>query len=141
MSHHPIRALIAAAVALADTLSRENAALVALNLPAALVLLAEKQAATEAFTAAHARAAAALAKTPGLPAADQELAETVGARLRELAAENKRLLERALRVQGRVMGSIARALPRALATAPRYDAVGGIAGANRPPPVALSARA
>jgi hypothetical protein len=68
------------------------------------------------------------------------MAEAVGARLGSLAAENRRLLERAMLVQRRVIGAIARAAPRALEAAPRYDAGGGIAGARRPPPVVLAAR-
>ena len=126
--------VIATAVALADTLARENAALLALNLPAAVALLVEKQRDADAFAAAHARLAAEGGMLDGV-------AETVAARLAGLAAENKRLLERALLVQQRVIGSIARALPRALMTAPRYDAGGGIAAAARPPPVALAAQA
>ncbi|MBN8889165.1 MAG: hypothetical protein BGP12_07230 [Rhodospirillales bacterium 70-18] len=132
--------LIAAAVALADTLAQENAALAAVDLAGATALLARKQRDGEAFAAAHARAAA-LVQAGAPPGTQRLLTEAVGARLRDLAAENKRLLERAMRVQGRVIGSLAQAVPRALATSPRYDAGGGIAGAGRPPPVALSARA
>lgn len=132
--------LIAAAVALADTLARENAALAAMDLPGAMLLLSAKQAQSAAFATAHARAAAAMADGKSL-GENKALAETVGARLRDLADENKLLLERAIRVQGRVIGSIAQVLPRALATAPRYDASGGIAGAARARPVALSAQA
>jgi hypothetical protein len=68
------------------------------------------------------------------------MAEAVGARLAGLAAENRRLLERALTVQRRVIGALAQAVPRALEAAPRYDAGGGIAGRARPPPVVLAAR-
>ncbi|HTN11476.1 MAG TPA: hypothetical protein VL154_10955 [Acetobacteraceae bacterium] len=132
------QALIAAAVALADTLARENAALLALDLPAAVALLADKHREADAFTTAHARVAA---QEGAVEAPLRAMAETVGVRLAGLATENKRLLERALLVQQRVIGSIARAVPRALETAPRYDAGGGIAGAARPPPVALTAQA
>ena len=45
--------LLAATVRLAGTLEAENVALRALNLPAAVALLAEKQAATDAFDAAR----------------------------------------------------------------------------------------
>lgn len=141
MSEHPIRGLIAASVALADILARENKALANMDLAAAMALLAEKQAQGAAFAAAHARAAAALAGEPGLRGELRQMADTVGRRLRDLGNENKRLLERALRVQGRVIGSITRALPRATASAPRYDAVGGFAAPARPEAVALSARA
>lgn len=138
MSETLSQALIAAAVALADTLARENAALLALDLPSAVALLAEKHRDADAFAAAHARVAA---QGGAIETPLRVMAETVGARLSSLAAENKRLLERALLVQQRVIGSIARAVPRALETAPRYDAGGGIAGAARPPPVALTAQA
>jgi hypothetical protein len=138
MSETLSQALIAAAVALADTLARENAALLALDLAAAVALLAEKHRDADAFAAAHARVAA---QGGAIEAPLRVMAETVGGRLCGLAAENKRLLERALLVQQRVIGSIVRAVPRALETAPRYDAGGGIAGAARPPPVALAAQA
>lgn len=141
MNEHPIQALVAAAVALADILVQENQALAAMDLPAAMALLGPKQAQGAAFATAHARAAAALAGSPTLRSEIGPVAEAVGLRLRELGNENKRLLERALRVQGRVIGSIARALPRAMAAAPRYDAAGGIAASARPEAVALSARA
>lgn len=138
MSENLSHALIAAAVALADTLARENAALLSMNLPSAVALLVDKHRDTDAFAAAHARVAA---QGGAVEAPLRSMAETVGERLSGLAAENKRLLERALLVQQRVIGSIARAVPRALETAPRYDAAGGIAGAARPPPVALAAQA
>lgn len=144
MSENLSQALIAAAVALADTLARENAALLALDLPSAVALLADKHREADAFAAAHARVAAkggVVAQGGAVEASLRAMAETVGVRLSGLAAENKRLLERALLVQQRVIGSIARAVPRALETAPRYDAGGGIAGAARPPPVALAAQA
>ena len=132
--------LIAAAVALADTLTQENRALAALDLPRAVTLLEKKRLATAAFIAAQARAASA-AHLPPPPAMRARVAEQVAAQLRDLADENKRLLERAITVQGRVIGTLARVVPRALARAPRYNAGGAIACGPRPPPVALSARA
>lgn len=135
MSESLSQALIGAAVALADTLARENAALRALDLPGAVALLADKHRDADAFAAAHARLAAGGAIEAGL----RGMAETVGERLDRLAAENRQLLERALMVQRRVIGVIARAAPPALQAAPRYDREGGIAGRRRPPPVVLAA--
>ncbi len=82
-----------AAAALIDILTRENAALSALDLEAVTGLLADKQAATEALVGS------------GPP--DGLDRETV-ARLREAARENQVLLKRALTVQGRVIALIAR---------------------------------
>lgn len=131
--------LINAAVALADTLTQENKALAALDLPRAVTLLDRKRQATAAFIAAQARAASTATAASARDA--RPLAEQVAAQLRDLADENKRLLERAITVQGRVIGTLARVVPRALARAPRYNAGGAIADGPRPPPVALSARA
>jgi hypothetical protein len=82
-----------AATALVETLEAENAALAALDLPRAAGLLADKQRAVAEFAAA----------------APQPAAQRTARRLRALAIENKRLLERALAVQGKVIGIVARA--------------------------------
>jgi len=117
-----------AATALADTLAAENRALAVLDFAGAVALLGAKQRATEAFVAAA---------TP----VDMRNQNAVATRLRELAVENKRLLERAVTVQGRVIGAIVRAIPKAVGAAPRYGAGGAFAGATRIRPIALSARA
>lgn len=118
--------LIAAAIRLADVLATENAALAALNMPAAARLLPEKLAATDAFAAVQAAAAAAT-KQRGARRPGAEL-EAVARRLRELAAENRRLLERAMLVQGRVIATVAKA---ARATAERASPSYGAHGAPR----------
>ena len=120
--------MIAAATRLADILARENAALHAMDLPAATALVAEKSTALAALaTALHTDA-------PVLPS-------PLVARLRDLAAENQRLLETALTVQGRVLGVIARAAAQqAQRGGPRYGMGGGMAAA-RPAAIAISARA
>jgi hypothetical protein len=83
--------LIAAAVARADALTHENRALEALDLARAVTLLDKKRLATTAFIAAQARAASA---TTSASARDgRPVAEQVAAQLRDLADENKRLLE------------------------------------------------
>ncbi|HTW29400.1 MAG TPA: hypothetical protein VME92_19905 [Acetobacteraceae bacterium] len=126
------RTLIEAAVALADTLQRENAALEALDLPRATALLPEKTAATARFVALQEAAATA--------AASPDVARAVAHRLQRAATENRRLLERAMLVQGRVIETVARAA-RSQAQAPRYGARGTLAADRRAAPLALSARA
>lgn len=130
--------LAAAAAALADLLARENAALAALDLPRATVLLQQKSQAFAAFEREVLRA------RPAFDPSDAERADwrRLGDTLRGLGEENRRLLERAIAVQGRVLASIARAVPKALAgAAPRYGAGGGLRPAARVPAIALSARA
>lgn len=121
--------LLTATVRLAGALAAENAALRAMDLPAAAALLAEKQAATASFDAAR------RAMAPGQPGALREAA----AHLVGQAEENRRLLERAIAVQTRVLGVLASAA-RTVNPAPRYGRSGGYA----PPSStgwALSARA
>lgn len=129
--------VITAGAALAEVLARENAALAALQLGQAAAALDAKQAASAAFAAAVAQAK----RHGGLAEGDRAAAARLGARLQELAAENRRLLERALTVQGRVLETIARALPRALPAAPRYGRCGLPAHAERAPALAFAARA
>ncbi len=132
--------LATAAARLAAVLEAENAALAALDLPRAGAMLAAKTRAAEAFVAAQG-VARGMSQGPS-----QEGSPGAGAvppqRLRALLHENQRLLERAIAVQGRVIGIIARALPRAMrdpATA-RYSAQGRAVPA-RLSAVAVSARA
>jgi hypothetical protein len=124
--------LATAAARLAEVLAAENAALAAMDLPRAGAMLAEKTRATIAFVAAE--------------QASHGNISTVGAatqvRLRTLAAENQRLLQQAMTVQGRVIGIIARAVSRSLRDplATRYGAQGR-AASTRLSAVAISARA
>jgi hypothetical protein len=119
--------LTESAIRLTDILARENAALHAMDLPAATALVAEKSTALAALS---------VAAEPGA----SSLPHTLATRLRDLAAENQRLLETALTVQGRVLGVIARAAAQqAQRAAPRYGMGGGIA-ASRPAAIAISAR-
>jgi hypothetical protein len=85
---------------LAEVLARENAALKDLDFPAAATLIPEKQAAIDAL-------ATPAAATPR-PA--------VGQRLHALVTENQALLERAIRVQARVIEIVASAYKPAPAT-------------------------
>ena len=122
-------AFVQAAVRLADTLARENEALLALDLPRAAGMFDEKQRAADAFISAQALASAGLDQT--------EAARQVAERLGALARENRRLLELALTVQGRIVGILARA---ARPEASAYGAHGKQA-APHPGAIAFSARA
>ena len=123
--------LIAATLRLADTLVRENAALDALDLSGAVALLPEKR---------QALAVLSQADGSGLPREMRPAMETALRRLRDLAGENRRLLQRALTVQTRVIEVIAGALPRT-EPAGRYAAPGTRARAGRPAAWSLVARA
>lgn len=127
--------LIDAVGRLADTLARENAALGALDLAGAAGMLAEKNAAIAAFNAANDQAR----RTGPYMVAGRQRAETLkqAERLRDLAAKNKRLLERAIAVQGRVIGTI---VASAKPAAQRYGAKGDPYRAS-PGAMALSSRA
>lgn len=122
-----------ASAALATLLEHENRLLEALDLAAAAALLPVKQGATATFLRAT--------KASGNIAPAGRAAMTgLGVRLRTLAAENRRLLERGLAAQGRVIAVIARAVRAHPATAPRYGASGALAGPRTPAPLAISAR-
>ena len=116
--------LISAGTLLADTLEEENAALLALDLPRAVGLLADKQRAVDGLAAAQAAPAA------------NPAAERMARRLKALALENKRLLERAIAAQSRVIGVVGRAAAPALAPT-GYAPLRG----QRPAAFALSAKA
>ncbi len=124
--------VVSAAARLADVLARENAALTAMDLSSAVAMLTEKQEAAALF----ARCAKELGAAP-----PPDLAALV-LRLSATATDNRRLLERAIAVQGRVNAAVARAISRALAsTAPRYAPPDGPGTPARPAALALSFRA
>ena len=127
--------LIQSATVLADALAEENRALGSLEFARAATLVDAKERATSAFIAAQAREASA----PPEMRTRRQVLEAALFRLRELGRENKQLLERAIIVQGRVIGSIVEAL-RKTPIAPRYGASGALASATTRP-MALSARA
>ena len=116
--------LIAAAVRLADVLRAENEALARLDLPAAAALLDGKQDAAVAFARL-----AGVAVPPGrVPSSE---AREVATRLHGLAQDNQRLLERAMLVQNRVIGTVTRAAAASVArAAPRYGR-GGVMAPDR----------
>ena len=85
--------LVTATEQLANALATENAALRALDLPAAGLMLAEKQAATANFAAAQRKAMATR------QALDAKALRPAALRLKTETEENRRLLERAIGVQ------------------------------------------
>jgi len=125
-----------ASAALAALLEHENRLLEALDLAAAAALLPAKQGAATAFLQAQAHAKS----SGGIAPAGRAAMTGLGARLRTLAAENRRLLERGLAAQGRVIAVIARAVCAHAASPPRYGASGALAGPRTPAPLAISAR-
>jgi len=126
--------IFAAATRLADILERENAALRALDFPAATALHDEKAGAL-AFLSPPAE--------PDPRGIDRALAE----RLKALAMDNRALLAMALGVQGRVIEVIAGSIARQMAqSAPVYCVGAPRVGAPRavgarPAAIAVSAQA
>ncbi len=119
-----------AAATLAEVLARENAALQRLDFSAAVALVADKEAALASLIAQG-------EATPqqALPAEAASLARHVQA----LGEENRALLERAITVQTRVVGIIARsARPPAVQS---YAPNGQHSQPRRAAAMALSARA
>lgn len=111
--------LLSAAARLVQVLKAENAALLALDAPAAAALLEEKLAAARGLAEASAQRPAAR-QTP----------ESAGLalQLRDLAEENRRLLEHAILVQSRVLDMVARAARHGAAqSSGRYGASGAAA--------------
>lgn len=104
--------LIMATTRLIDILQAENTELQSLDFKAAGRLLVAKQAATADLTAAQ---AGALFAPPGL----QPLAQQLNA----LAEQNHLLLERAISVQRRVLGTVVRAA-QAVEPDPQYGPAG-----------------
>lgn len=130
--------LIDAALSLVQILAQENDALRSFDLRYAASLTDGKARAIEAFVSAQTKQDRS--KTAG--PAQREAVIEMAARLRDLVAENRRLLERAIGVQQRVIGVVARAAPQALAAKnSRYSPDGSLAATRRMPAVALSARA
>jgi hypothetical protein len=126
--------LVAAARRLDATLRAENAALAALDLARAASLLPDKARAADAFIAAQ-----KLTDFGAIAPTGRAEVAALSARLTELAAENRRLLDRALRVQSRVIRMIAEAVPATGAA--RYGARGTVTPSGLATPWTLSAQA
>ncbi len=117
-----------AAQRLTTVLAQENDALKRLDFPAAVALVAAKEAALADMT-----------KQPRLPVLPPALV-TLGQRLAALAGENQVLLERAIAVQTRIVRIIARAgVPPPAVT--RYGSRVGRTPSSRTGAMALSTRA
>ncbi len=110
-----------AATRLIQVLTAENASLLALDMPAAAALLDEK------LAAARGLAQAAVAR----PAARHPDAAGLALQLRDLAQQNRALLERAIVVQGRVLDMVARAARQGVAQAGGRYGAGGAAALDR----------
>lgn len=131
-----LHGLLAAGLRLAEALQAENEALAALDLPRAGSLAAAKIQASDAFGAAFAAAAKLGAKAQG---PERETAERLTERLKVLGVENRRLLERAILLQSRVIETIAAAAaPRAAPVT--YGAKGYRPVPRSAPAFAVSAR-
>lgn len=137
-----LHALIVAGERLAEALRAENEALASLDLSRAAGLSDGKVRATDAFAAACAAAARlpeGRAVGPDAPPEARRAAADLALHLRDLGAENRRLLERAIALQSRVIETIAgAALPRAAPVT--YDAGGARPAARRTVPLAVAAR-
>ncbi|MCK8783182.1 hypothetical protein M0638_02160 [Roseomonas sp. NAR14] len=130
-------ALTAAAQRLAEALDAENAALASLDLTRAAALATAKIQASDAFAAACTTAQKLGQRPEG---EDHVAVSQLAQRLRQLGSENRRLLERAIGLQARVIETIAGvALPQA--AAPGYGLDGGRRPAPQPVALAVSARA
>jgi hypothetical protein len=132
--------LLRAGLRLAEALRAENEALAQHDLTRAAALALTKQQASDAFAAAYAAAQRLQAKVA--PGEEEATAEALTLRLRDLGEENRRLLERAIALQSRVIETIAgAALPRT--GQPVYGAAGRapMPPPAHPPALALSARA
>lgn len=138
MNHAPmIQALLNAGLRLTEALRAENEALARLDLASAATLGTAKMQASDAFAAAF----GAAMKTGGSAQGELRVAaEKLAARLRELSEDNRRLLERAIGLQSRVIETIAgAAIPAARPTT--YGGMGERAMARQTPALALTARA
>jgi hypothetical protein len=116
------QALIAAGVRLSELLVAENRALAGLDLATAAMIAPQKRRAVEAFCAAE----AAVRKAGGRAAGQEReaLADLAG-RLADLAAANRRMLERALAAQDTVVRTLtAAAAPKPALYAPAMAAPG-----------------
>ena len=132
-----MEALLTAGLRLAETLRAENEALIALDLPRAAGLATAKMQASDAFAAAYAAAAKTGAQAAG-PV--RQTAEDLATRLQHLGTENRRLLERAITIQSRVIETIAGAA-RPRNTGPGYGAAGYRPPLRQASAIALTTRA
>ncbi|MBE9606185.1 hypothetical protein IAI18_15075 [Acetobacteraceae bacterium H6797] len=132
-----MQALLTAGLRLAEALRAENEALSALDMARAAAVTPGKIQASDAFAAAFAASKRQGVKAEG---PEKEIADQLAQRLAKLGEENRRLLERAISLQSRVIETIAgAALPAS--TPATYGAAGLRARAPHATALALSARA
>jgi hypothetical protein len=130
-----MKPLLLAGHRLAEALRAENEALARLDLNQAAALSTGKRQASDAFAAAFDAAQRTGSKAEGT---ERATAEEISGRLRELSAENRRLLERAIDLQSRVIETIAGA---AKGPGPGTYGERGDRRAARTNPLSLSSRA
>jgi len=132
-----IQALLNAGQHLAEALRAENEALARLDLSRAVTLASAKLQASDAFSAAY----GAATRTGGSFQGELRVAaEQLAGRLRDLSDENRRLLERAIALQSRVIETIAgAAIPASRPTT--YGGIGQRVMPRQAPSLALAARA
>lgn len=128
--------VIAAGLRLAEALRAENEALAALDLPRAAGLADDKIKASDAFAAAFQAAVKVGVRAEG---PTRKSAQDLTSHLESLGAENRRLLERAIGIQSRVIETIAgAAIPKSVPGG--YGAHGQPRGAGQQPPALAVAR-
>lgn len=133
-----LAALLIAGQRLAEALRAENAALSALDLGRAATLAEAKIRATDAFAGAQTAAARAGARASGnVAGAIAALAADLGT----LGEDNRRLLQRAVSIQSRVVEAIAGAAAPRASPGPRYGATGQRALVQQAAALALQLRA
>ncbi|WP_426957090.1 hypothetical protein [Muricoccus radiodurans] len=122
---------------LAEALSAENEALTILDLKRAATLASAKVQASDAFSAAY-----SAAMRTGLRAAGAEggAVQALAEQLRDLTSENRRLLERAIGLQSKVIETLAGAAIPASRPA-TYAGNGFRAVPRQTPAMAVTARA
>jgi len=129
-----IDALMIAGQRLVEALRAENAALARLDLGAAAELARTKRQAADAFAAAYDAATRSGRRAEG---EDRDRAEQIALHLKDLTAENRRLLERAIELQSRVIETIAGAVRP---PGPGTYGQRGRARDGQPTPVSFAAR-
>ena len=132
-----MQSLINAGLRLADALDAENEALSRFDMVSAAKLAEAKIRASEAFAAAH----GAVNRTASKPDTTERVAaEALSTRLKALSDENRRLLERAIALQARVIETIATAaIPHSRPAT--YGRGGYNASSRLTPSLALATRA
>ena len=132
-----MRTMLQAGLRLEEALRAENEALARLDMTRAAALATLKVQASDAFAAAATAAGRGGARPEG---EERAQAQGLAGSLRELSAENRRLLERAIALQSRVIETIAgAAIPASRPTT--YGGTGGRAMPRQAPALAVVARA